>query len=430
MSSKVLIKGVSVWQGRGFSPETDLLVEDGRIVRMGKGLSDPAARAVDARGWLALPGLVDLHAHLGEPGHEERETLASGLVAAAWGGFTHVVAMPDTRPPADSEAAVHYLRERARVIHGAELLVCGALTKGRAGEELAELAHLAAAGACALGDAAPVEDASLMRRALQYARMLDRPVFAQACDARLAQGGAAHEGSAGQWLGLPGIPASAEWVALARELLLAEEVGGRVHLQGVSTARSVELIREAKRRGVAVTAEASFHNLLLDDSALADYDTNKKLMPPLRPREDIEALLEAIRDGTVDCIVTDHTPCTEEEKDVEFDLAPFGAAGLEVALPALYTKLVATGKLGWADLIEALSVRPRRVIGLEEARIAEGARCDLTLFAPGESYRVDPSAWRSRAKNTPFAGELLSGRVQGTLIGSRMVGPCFEGEES
>jgi len=426
VSCKVLVKGVAVWQGDGFSGAVDLLIDEGRIARMGKGLSDPSAVEIRAEDWLALPGLVDLHAHLGEPGHEERESLDTGLAAAAWGGFTHVVAMPDTQPPVDTESAVQYLKERASRIRGARLLICAALTKERSGMELAELAHLAAAGACALGDAAPVEDPALMRRALQYASMLELPVFAQAADARLSGGGVAHEGSAGHWLGLPGIPASAEWIAVARELLLAEETGGRVHLQGVSTGRSVQLIREAKRRGVRVTAEVGFYHLLLDDEALADYDTRKKLMPPLRPRADGEALLEGVLDGTVDCIVTDHTPCTPEEKDAEFDVAPFGAAGLEVALPALYSRLVATGKVSWAALIEALSARPRRIAGLGEARIAEGAPCDLTLFAPGESGSVDPSRWRSKARNTPLAGERLYGRVKGIAVGRRLCGPCFE----
>ena len=426
MNSKVLIKGAAVWQDGGFVPGMDLLIGGGRITRIGRGLSDLSAHVIDASGWLVLPGLVDLHAHLGEPGHEERESLSTGLVAAAWGGFTHVLAMPDTQPPVDSEATVQYLRERARGARGAELLVCGALTKGRLGQELAELAHLVEAGARAVGDAAPIEDASLMRRALQYAAMLGVPVLAQATDARLAAAGAAHEGSAGQWLGLPGIPASAEWVAVARELLLAEEVDGRVHLQGVSTLRSVEMIREAKRRGVAVTAEVSLYNLLLDDEALVGYDTHKKLMPPLRPRKDVDALVAAVEEGVVDCIVTDHTPCTPEEKDAEFDVAPFGAAGLEVALPALYTKLVVPGRLSWAALIDALSVRPRQVAGLEEARIVEGAACDIVLFDPQEPYRVDPGTWHSRARNTPLAGEILSGRVQGIVVGDRRCGLCFE----
>ena len=426
MSSKVLIKDVSIWQGDGFSPATDLLISEGRIARIGHGLSDSQARLVEAEGWLALPGLVDLHAHLGEPGHEEKENLESGLVAAAAGGFTYVLAMPDTQPPVDTEATAQFVRQRAKLVCGANLLVCGALTKGRAGSELAELAHLVEAGAVALGDARPLGDPSLLRRGLQYATMLGVPLLAQTGDETLAQQGVVHDGDVGHWLGLPGIPASAEWITVARELLIAEEVHGRIHVQGISTARSVELIREAKRRGVKVTVEANLYNLLLDDESLGDYDTCKKLTPPLRPAEDVQAVIAAIEEGLIDCIVTDHTPCTREEKEAEFDLAPFGAVGLELALSALHTMLIKPGKLSWSALIQALSVRPRRIVGLPQAELVEGAECDLTLFASEEPYCVEPAAWRSRSQNTPLAGVTLKGKVQGTLIGGRLLGPCFE----
>lgn len=428
MSSSLLIKGAHVWQGNGFSPPTDLLIEGGRIVRMGPGLADAKARLIAAQGWLVLPGLVDLHAHLGEPGHEERESIASGLVAAAAGGFTHVLVMPDTEPPIDDEAALEFLRQRGSMVQGAALHVCAALTKGRMGEELAELAHLAAAGAKALGDARSIRDPAVMRRALLYATMLDVPIFSQAGDEALAGDGVVHEGPVGHRLGLAGIPPSAEWTSLARDLFLAEEVGARLHVQGVSTARSVEIVAAAKERGVRVSAAVNLYNLLLDDTSLADYDTAKKVMPPLRPAGDVEALVRALTDGVVDCIVTDHTPCTAEEKDVEFDLAPFGAAGFEVALSALYTRLVVPEKLSWRTLIEALSVRPRAIIGLPQAELREGAVCDMTLFAPDETYRVEPGAWCSRSRNTPLAGETLRGRVQGTVIGDRALGPCFEGD--
>lgn len=426
MSSKLLIKGVSVWNGDEFAPQADILVAGGRIERIGVGLADDQARVVDALGWLALPGLVDLHAHLGEPGREDRESLESGLAAAAAGGFTHVVAMPDTAPPVDTQATALFIRQRAAGLAGAELLVCGALSKGREGKELAELAHLVEAGAVLLSDAGPVGDPSLLRRGLQYASMLGVAVAAPAVDEALARGGAVHEGSVGHWLGLPGIPPSAEWAALARNILIAEEVGGRLHVQGVSTARSVQLLEEAKKRGIAVTAEVNLYNLLFTDEALADYDTSKKVMPPLRPASDREAVISAVEAGVVDCIVTDHTPCTVEEKDAEFDLAPFGAVGLELALPALHTYLVRERRLSWRALVEALSVRPRRVVGLPEARIEPGVTCDLTLFAPDESWRVDPLAWRSRGRNSPLAGATLWGRVQGTIVGERVFGPCFD----
>lgn len=428
MSSKLLIKGASVWRGGDFSPATDLLIDAGRIARLGQGLADPKARVIDAADWIVLPGLVDLHAHLGEPGHETRESIHSGLLAAAAGGFTHVLAMPDTNPPVDNEATVEFLRQRGELAQAATLHVCGALTKGREGTELAELAHLVGAGAKALGDARYVRDPSMMRRALLYARMLGVPVMAQTGDEILAGDGAVHEGPVGHWLGLPGIPPSAEWTSLARDLLLAEEVGGRLHVQGVSTARSLEIIADAKRRGVQVSAEVNLYNLLFDDGVVADYDTSKKVMPPLRPAKDVQALIDGLNDGVIDCIATDHTPWTIEEKDVEFELAPFGAAGLELALSALYSELVLPGKLSWRTLVDALSTRPRRIIGLPHVEIAEGAPCDLTLFAPGETYRVEPEKWRSQSRNTPLSKATLEGRVQGTLIGERAVGFCFDQE--
>ena len=423
MSLKLLIKGVSLWSPAGFIHEQDVLIEDGRLARIGRGLAAAGAPVIDARGWIALPGLVDLHSHLGEPGQEERETLASGLMSAAWGGFTAVLAMPDTDPPLDSETGVGYVLRQGALTPGARIFVAAAATKGRKGEELAELARLRKAGASAAGDAGPIADAAIVRRLFEYAKMLDMPVLLEARDARLSSGGVAHEGAEAGWLGLAGIPSSAEWVALARDLLLAEEAGGRLHVQGVSTGRSVALLGEAKARGVRVSAECTFHHLILDDSALADYDTAKKLLPPLRPRRDVEALIEGVKDGTVDCIVTDHTPVTFEEKNVEFDYAPFGAAGFEAALPALYTHLVRPGLLSWSELANAMSLRPRALMGLEQPQFNEGEPCDMILFNPEAEGVLDPAGWRSKARNTPFAGARLWGRVEGTFLGDRVYGP-------
>ena len=423
MSSKTLVKSVSLWSMAGFIHEQDLLIDDGRLARVGRGLAAPGAAVVDARGWVAIPGLVDLHCHLGEPGQEERETLETGLLSAAWGGFTAVLAMPDVDPPLDSDTGIGYVLQKGASARGARVFACAAATKGRKGKELAELARLRAAGASAAGDAAPIQDAAIVRRLLEYAGMLDMPVLIEARDESLAGGGVAHEGIEAGWLGLAGIPASAEWVALARDLLLAEEAGGRLHVQGVSTGRSVSLLREAKARGVRATAECSFHHLILDDAALADYGTNKKLMPPLRPRRDVESLIEGVKEGVVDCIVTDHTPLTAEEKDVEFDYAPFGAAGFEAALPALYTHLVRPGLLSWSELVSAVSLRPRAVLGLALPQFNEGERCDLVLFNPEVEQAVDPAGWKSKARNTPFAGERLFGRVEGVFIGGEVFGP-------
>lgn len=423
MSLRALIKGVSLWSMAGFIHEQDVLIVDGRLARIGRGLAGGSARVIDGRGWIALPGLVDLHGHLGEPGREERETLESGLLSAAWGGFTAVLAMPDTDPPLDSETGVGYVLGQGARARGARALVCAAATKGRKGEELAELARLRSAGAAAAGDAGPIADAAIVRRLLEYAKMLDMPVLIEARDERLSSGGVAHEGAEAGWLGLAGIPSSAEWVALARDLLLAEEAGGRLHVQGVSTGRSVALIREAKSRRARVSAECNFHHLILDDGALADYDTSKKLMPPLRPRRDVEALIEGVKEGVVDCIVTDHTPIAFEEKNVEFDYAPFGAAGYEAALVALHTHLVRPGLLTWSELASAMSVRPRALLGLEQPQMSEGETCDMLLFNPEPEWVVDPGAWKSKARNTPFAGATMRGRVEGVFLGDQLFGP-------
>lgn len=423
MSLKALIKGVSLWSLAGFVHEQDVLIADGRLARIGRGLAAGGAAVIDGRGWVALPGLVDLHAHLGEPGREDRETLEAGLLSAAWGGFTAVLAMPDADPPLDSETGVGYVLRRGGVARGARIMVCAAATKARSGKELAELGRLKAAGAVAAGDAKPMSDAAIVRRLLEYASMLDMPVMIEARNEGLSSGGVAHEGTVAGWLGLAGIPASAEWVALARDLLLAEEAGGRLHVQGVSTERSVALIDEAKARGVRVTAECGFHHLIMDDGALLDYGTNKKLMPPLRPKRDVEALIEGVKSGVVDCIVTDHTPLTPEEKHVEFDYAPFGAAGFESALPAIHTRLVRPGLLSWSELVNAASLGPRTVLGMDHPQFNEGERCDMLLFNPEPEYVLDPGPWKSKARNTPFSGMRVTGRVEGVFLEDQLFGP-------
>ncbi len=429
MSSRFLIRGAVLWSEAGPVHDQDLLIGEGHILRVGRGLRDTAARVIRADGWLVLPGLIDLHAHLGEPGREDRETLESGLRAAAWGGFTAVLAMPDTDPPIDRESDVQYLRARSERSQGARALVCCALTKGRQGEELAELAAMRAAGAVAAGDAKPVGDARIVRRALEYAGMVQLPVLTDARDANLAKGGVAHEGEVGAWLGLAGVPAAAEWVALARDLLLAESTMGRLHVQGVSTRRSVELIRDAKAHGVRVTAECGFHHLFLTDEALSGYETSTKLMPPLRSSDDVRALVEGVREGIIDCVVSDHTPLTREEKDVEFDYAEFGAAGLEAVLPALHTHLIHTGELSWNEIVAALSRRPRSVLGLPQPTFDEGDPCEITLFNPEARDTIAPERWQSSARNTPLAGDTVVGRVEGVYVDGRACGRWVEEDE-
>lgn len=421
MSSPLLLKGLQVWEGEGFALE-DVLVREGRVARRGKGLSDPAARAIDLSGVLALPGFVDLHAHVGEPGREDRESVDSALAAAARGGFTRLLFMPDTDPPLDDERAITYLLRRSEEVGLARAGVCGALTKGREGKELAEVAQLVEAGALALGDAGPIADAAVMLRALEYSRLVPVPLLVEARELSLAEEGVAHEGEVATRLGLSGIPPASEWTALGRDLLLAEVAGGRLHVQGVSTARSLAMVEEAKGRGVQVSVECGFHHLIFDHGALLDYDTSLKLLPPLREPSDVEALIDGVRRGVVDCIVTDHTPLTLEEKAVEFDYAPYGAAGLEVALAAVHTRLVRSGALTWADVVRAMSDRPRRLLGLPPVDFAEGSLCEMTLFDPEAEWSLEPASMRSKARNTPFLGERLKGSVVGTLVDGRLSG--------
>lgn len=424
MSFSALIKNAKAWTGEGFH-ETDVECENGRIKRVGQGLESSFAK-VDGRGLLLLPGLVDLHAHFPDPNRDDRESFKSGLKAAAAGGFTAVMGVPGEGHPLDDEAHVTFAFNQDRHAQAARLLVCGALSKGRLGRELAEFAGLKEAGALAVGDGAWLADGSLVMKALEYAKMLDLLVVTQSGDKTIERDGAAHDGPVAARLGLHGIPSAAEWAGLARDLLMAEATGGRLHVQGVSTTRSIELVKAAKARGVKVSAECSFHHLIFTDDVLESYDPTFKLNPPLRPQADVEALIEGLKTGVIDCIVTDHTPLTKEEIDVDFDSAEFGAAGLETALSALFTHLIEPGILDWKTVLQTMSDNPRRIAGLEPALIREGQLCDFILFDPEAKWLVQTDQWHSKARNTPFEGKTLTGVVQGVWIGERVLGPLFE----
>lgn len=425
MSWKLLLERVSLWTGEEFSPPVDVLIDGGTIVEIGSDLTGKDARVIDATGCLALPGLVDLHTHVGEPGREDRETIESALAAASSGGFTHIVAVPD-QPLYDQEATIGYVRDQAARLGGPALHVAAALTKGREGKELADVTLLKAQGAVAFADASPVTDAAVLRRALEYTRMLDTPVWIEARDASLSAEGSVNESEVSTWLGLIGIPPAAEWIGCNRALLMVEAFGGKLHLQGISTAKAATMIADAKARGVAVTAECSYLHLILSESAIEGYDAAAKVSPPLRSQPDVEALIDRVRDGTIDCIVTDHTPRTREESDVDFEQAPFGAAGLETALPALYTHLIRPGKLDWKTLLRSMSERPRHLIGLPLSRLEVGQPADLTVFDPDAQWTVDVNRWCSKAKNNPFDGHTLIGRVRGAIRNHWVSGPMKE----
>jgi dihydroorotase len=394
---------------------------------------------IEANGLLALPGFVDLHTHLREPGFEESETVADGARAALRGGFTTICCMPNTEPALDTPGLLQEVRDRATAARGARVLPIAAITRGRKGEALSDLVELAAAGAVAFSDdGAPLQDARLMRSALEYARAADRPIADHAQDATLAGNGVMHEGTVSALLGLPGIPAAAEESAIARDLALLRLSGGRLHLAHVTTARAVSLIREAKREGLAVTCEVTPHHLAFTDEWVAGqralawasqpprrapasatggeahappYDTSTKVTPPLRPRADVAALWEGLRDGTIDAIATDHAPHASVYKDLEYDQASFGISGLETAFPLLLGAVEA----GWIDLatlVERLTTGPQRCFGLEPPSVDP----DLVLVDPDAEWVVSPAELISRGKNTPLLGRRLRGRVVAAFV--------------
>ncbi|MHB1127758.1 MAG: dihydroorotase [Bacillota bacterium] len=409
---KWLIKGGRVVDpASGMDRVADVLVEHGKVVAVAKGIAaGDGAQVIEAAGKIVTPGLVDMHVHLREPGYEAKETIASGTRAAAAGGFTGVACMPNTQPVADNAAIVAYIKSRAREEGVISVYPIGAITKGSRGEELAETGDMVCAGAVGISDdGRPVMNGEIMRRALEYASMFHIPVISHCEDINLAAGGAMHEGYWSTVLGLKGIPAAAEEVMVARDLILAEMVGARLHIAHASTAGTVRLIREAKDRGVTVTAEVTPHHLILGDEAVEGYQTTTKANPPLRTAVDREALIEGLADGTIDVIATDHAPHTTAEKDQEYDYAPFGMVGLETAVPLVVTRLVNEGRLTWAQAITALSFNPCRVLGLAGGTLRPGSAADLTIIDPELEQQVDVDKFYSRGKNSPFHGWKLKG---------------------
>jgi dihydroorotase len=406
--------------------EVDVVVEGGRVTRVGRDAAKDLAgregvRVVElAGGWL-LPGLVDLHAHLREPGSEGKEDVASGLRAAAAGGFVDVCCMPNTRPVNDSRVVTEMLVAKARALDGVRLHPIGAITVGQNGERLTEMADLKEAGAVAVSDDGRcVTNSQVMRRALEYATTFDLPLIQHAEDHALTEGAQMHEGAVSTRLGLRGWPRVAEDVIVARDVLLAEYVGARYHVAHVSTLGAVRLVREAKARGVRVTAEVTPHHLLLTDQALLGYDTACKVNPPLREPEDVDALRRGLADGTIDCIATDHAPHGILDKHVEMAEAAPGMIGLELCVPLLLG-LVRQGFLPLGRLVEALTSAPARVVGLPMPRIRDGARADLVLVDPRARWTVDPARLKTRSRNTPFAGVEVEGRVAMTVCEGRVV---------
>jgi len=402
----------------------DVLMAQGTITAVGAGLKAPAgATVIDAAGKWVLPGFVDLHVHFREPGFEYKETIATGAAAAVAGGFTSVCCMPNTQPVNDNQSITKFILDKARAAGLAHVFPIGAITKGSEGKELAEFGDLKQAGCVAVSDdGKPVLNAMVMRRALEYARAFDLPVVDHCECTHLSDGGSMHEGLVATEMGLRGVPSASEDVMVARNLALAELTGGRLHLAHLSTVGSVRMVREAKARGIRVTAEACPHHFLLTEDAVREFNTNAKMNPPLRSRQDREAIKAGLKDGTIDVIATDHAPHAAFEKEQEFDAAPFGIVGLETAW-GLAMRLVAEGVLTVEQVVAALTVQPARAFGLAKGTLAVGADADVTIVDPDSNWAVDPEQFKSKGRNTPFAGWKLKGRVVSTLVGGRVVYP-------
>jgi dihydroorotase len=397
----------------------DIKISRGRIVEIGRGLT--AARVIDLGGLWITPGLIDLHVHLREPGQEYQEDIETGTRAAAAGGFTTICCMPNTRPVNDQRTVTELIVRRARDVGAVRVYPIGAITQGLEGKALADIADMKEGGIVAISDdGRPVMNAGLLRRAFEYARTFDLPLVQHAEDLNLSEGGAMNEGAVATRIGIRGQPACAESAMVARDLEIVEWTGARYHVAHVSTARTVALVRDAKRRGLPVTCEVTPHHLALTDEACAHYDTSTKVMPPLRTAADQEALLEALNDGTIDCIATDHAPHSPVEKDVEFECAAPGMLGLETALPIILD-FVRMGTLDEKRAIAALTSAPARAFGLPGGAIAVGAVADLAVIDPERPVKIDAAGLHSKSKNTPFLGHELAGRAVLTMVEGRVV---------
>lgn len=424
MTRPLLLKGGRLIDpARGIDQVGDVLVQDGKVAATGSGLGTPDDVEIrDVSGLVVAPGLVDVHVHLREPGNEDEETVASGARAAVAGGFTAVCAMPNTDPVTDNQAAVGFIVRQSVRAGLARVYPIGAVSVGQRGEQLAEFGEMVGAGAVAVSDdGKPVVSGHLMRTALEYARTFGIPVADHCEEPTLAAGGAMHEGLVSARLGLKGIPAAAEEIMVARDILLAELTGGHVHLCHMSTRGSVELIRRAKERGLNVTAEVTPHHLTLTEAACERYDTHAKMNPPLREQDDVAALRAALKAGVLDCIASDHAPHAYDEKEAAFDDAPFGIIGLETAFAVAHTELVRSGALTLPELIARMSTTPARLFHVPGGTLAPGSPADICVLDVTRPWIVRATEFHSKSRNTPFTGRELIGRAAVTLVAGRVV---------
>lgn len=415
-------KGRLVDPVSGIGGVMDILLENDTVAVLGSDLSAPDAQVIEAGGLVVCAGLVDLHARLGQPGYEHRETVSSGSLAAAAGGYTTVGCLPDTQPPIDVPGGVAYLLDLSSSAPGARVLPIAALSRGRQGREVTDLEALKAAGAAALSDAAPLSNANLLRDAMILAHRQGLAVLAFCEDADLSQNFVINEGQVSRRLRIPGRPAIAEELQVAREAMLAEETGAAVHICRISTAKSVSILRRYKKKGVRLTCSACPPHFTFTEEEILEQGPPAHVEPPLRTPADVEGILEGLRDGTIDAIASDHTPYSEAETSLPLVTSPAGVSALETTLAASLTALYHTGLMSLSDVLRKLTYEPARILGLHgQGRLAVGGPADLTIFDPNEEWTVDPSAFLSQGRNTPFAGKALKGRVKYTMVGGKIV---------
>jgi len=422
--TRIIIKnGTIIDPGNGREEKSDLLLENGLVKSIGGKAPAKGAQVIEAKGMMVCPGLIDMHVHLREPGDEHKETIRSGTSAAAAGGVTSLACMPNTQPALDNAGMVDFVLSKAKLEGVVNVFPVAAITKERQGKELTEIGGLKRVGVGAISDDGDgVMDAGLQRRALQYARMFDMPILTHAEDKNLSGSGVMHEGYWSTRLGLAGIPAAAEEVMVARDIILAEETGGILHISHASTAGTIELVRQAKKRGLAsLTCETAPHYFSLDDSSLESYDTNYKMSPPLRSADDVKAIIAGIADGTVDAIATDHAPHSINDKAVEFDNAAKGIIGLETMLGLANSILVEQAKIPLAKVLSLMTVNPAAILRLKKGNLAPGQDADVMIFDPREAWTVDAGEFHGKSVNSPFIGMKLRGRVKHTVCGGKLV---------
>lgn len=421
------MKTLLIRNGRVINPAskldkiTNIFIENGKIKSIGSP-SRNADHIINAKGLIVTPGLIDMHVHLREPGKEQEETIASGAAAAVNGGFTSVACMPNTEPPVDNEASAEFVYLQSKRTAKANVFPIGAITKGRQGQELAEMGQLFRGGAVGFSDDGdPVHSAEVMRRGLEYARMFKRPIISHCENRDLTQDGVMNEGRVSTLLGLPGMPKVAEEIMVHRDITLAEMTQGQLHIAHITTANAVDLLRQAKARKIKITTEATPHHLALTEDTIRDFDPNFKMNPPLRTQKDIQAIKKGLRDGTIDVIASDHAPHSSEEKDVEFSQAPFGVIGMESLLPIVLTELVHKKVLTIAQAIAKLTINPARILGLAKGTLNPGADADITLIDVNKKWIIDPSDFKSKSRNCPFAGWKVKGKAVQVIIAGQII---------